>query len=290
MAKKQLQDIESLPAINRQEYARRRRNLMAQMEPGSIAILPSAQLVTRSRDTEFRFRQDSDFAYLTGFNEPESVLVLVPGRKHGQYLLFCRDRDPERELWDGLREGPDGACKNYGADDAFPISDIDDILPGLLEGRERVYYSMGKRAEFDQQLMHWINVLKANSRAGSQPPGEFLDLDHLLHDMRLYKSAAEQRLMRAAATISAHAHTHAMRVCRPGMWEYQLEAEYLYKFTTAGAQSAAYSSIVGAGDNACILHYVENNRQIKNGDLILVDAGCELNGYASDISRTFPAL
>lgn len=278
-----------MPVISRKEFSRRRRNLMAQMEANSIAILPSAQMVVRSRDTEYKFRQDSDFAYLTGFREPDSVLVLIPGRKHGECIVFCRERDPQRELWDGLREGPEGVCKNFGADDAFPVNDIDEILPGLLEGKERVYYSMGKRAEFDQQLMHWINLLKSNSRAGSQPPGEFLDLDHLLHDMRLYKSVAEQRVMRTAAQISAEAHEHAMRLCRPGLMEYQLEAEYIYRFTIAGAQSTAYSSIVGSGANGCILHYVENDQPIKDGDLVLVDAGCELNGYASDISRTFPA-
>lgn len=262
---------------------------MQQMEQDSIAILPSAQMVVRSRDTEYKFRQDSDFYYLTGFNEPDAVLVLVPGRKHGECIIFCRERDPARELWDGKREGPEGVCKHFGADDAFPINDIDDILPGLLEGKERVYYSMGKRAEFDQQLMHWIHLLKSNSRAGSQPPGEFLDLDHLLHDMRLYKSAAELRIMRAASQISADAHEHAMRVCKPGMMEYQLEAEYIYRFSIGGAQSTAYSTIVGSGANGCILHYVENNQPIKDGDLVLVDAGCELNGYAADISRTFPA-
>ncbi|MGB5325141.1 MAG: Xaa-Pro aminopeptidase [Pseudomonadales bacterium] len=278
-----------MPDIPRKEYARRRRNLMAQMEPNSIAILPSASPVMRNRDTEYRFRQDSDFYYLTGFAEPGAVLVLVPGRRHGECVFFCRERDPERELWDGYREGPEGVVDNYGADDAFPIGDIDDILPGLLEGRDRVYYAMGKRPEFDRQVMDWLNVLRSNSRAGSHPPGEFLDLDHLLHDMRLYKSAAELRVMRAAASIAAEAHMRAMQACEPGMLEYQLEAEYQYVFGRRGAPRSAYSSIVGAGANACVLHYVENNAPIRDGDLVLVDAGCELNCYASDITRTFPA-
>ena len=277
------------PSISRKEFARRRRHLMQQMEVDSIAIVPSASTLIRNRDAEFKFRQDSDFHYLTGFNEPEAVLVLIPGRAHGECLLFCRERDPERELWDGYRQGPEGVVENFGADDAFPISDIDDILPGLLESRERVYYAMGKWPDFDRQVMDWVNVLRANARAGAHPPGEFLDLDHLLHDLRLYKSAAELRVMRAAACISAEAHMRAMAKCRPGMMEYELEAEYLYAFGAAGAQHPAYSSIVGAGVNGCILHYVENDSMIRDGDLVLVDAGCELNCYASDITRTFPA-
>jgi len=274
--------------ISKREFQRRRRDLMLQMEPDSIAILPSASTVIRNRDAEFKFRQDSDFHYLSGFNEPDSVLVLVPGRKHGQCLFFCRERNPERELWDGYREGPEGLCQNFGADDAFPITDIDDILPGLMEGRERVYYSMGKRPEFDKQVMDWVNVLRSKARSGAHPPGEFLDLDHLLHDMRLYKSAAELRVMKEAADISAAAHTRAMKFCQPGMMEYQLEAEYLHEFSASGAQAAAYNSIVGGGKNACVLHYGENNAMLRDGDLVLIDAGCELNCYASDITRTFP--
>ena len=279
----------ALPAIGRREFARRRQALMEQMETDSIAILPSAALLARNRDAEFKFRQDSDFHYLSGFDEPEAVLVLVPGRDHGEYIVFCREKDPQRELWDGARQGPEGVCKNLGADDAFPISDIDDILPGLLEGRVRVYYSMGKRPEFDSRLMNWINMLRSDSRAGAHPPGEFLDLDHLLHDMRLYKSAAERRIMQAASDISVRAHTRAMQVCQPGMSEYQLEAEFLYEFAVSGAQAPAYSTIVGSGRNSCILHYVENRATIRDGDLVLIDAGCELNSYAADITRTFPA-
>jgi Xaa-Pro aminopeptidase len=274
--------------ISKREFERRRRELMLQMEPDSIAILPSANTLIRNRDAEFKFRQDSDFHYLSGFNEPDSVLVLVPGRKHGQCLFFCRERNPERELWDGYREGPEGLCEHFGADDAFPITDIDDILPGLMEGRERVYYSMGKRPEFDKQVMDWVNVLRSKARSGAHPPGEFLDLDHLLHDMRLYKSAAELRVMKEAADISAAAHTRAMKFCQPGMMEYQLEAEYLHEFAASGAQAAAYNSIVGGGKNACVLHYGENNAMLRDGDLVLVDAGCELNCYASDITRTYP--
>ena len=275
--------------ISKQEYARRRRDLMSQMAPDSIAIVPSAREKVRNRDTYFPFRQDSDFYYLSGFAEPDAVLVLLPGRAHGEVVMFCRDRDPEMELWNGYRAGPEGACAQYGADDAFPIADIDDILPGLLEGRERVYYSMGRNPEFDRRVMSWVNTIRAKARAGAHPPGEFLDLDHQLHDLRLYKSAAELRVMREAGEISARAHVRAMQLCRPGLYEYQLEAELLHEFGRSGARYPAYGSIVGAGDNGCILHYHENDTQIKDGDLVLIDAGCELDHYAADITRTFPA-
>lgn len=275
--------------ISKQEFSRRRKQLMAQLEPDSIAIVPSASEHIRNRDCEYQFRQDSDFYYLTGFSEPGAVLVLLPGRKHGQYILFCRDRDPAMELWNGYRAGPEGACETYGADDAFPISDINDILPGLIEGRERVYYAMGRHSEFDRNVMEWVNVIRSKVRAGAHPPGEFLDLDHLLHDLRLYKSAAELRIMRKAGKISAAAHVRAMEYCQPGKHEYQLEAEIQHKFGIEGARFPAYSSIVGSGKNGCILHYVENGDVIKDGDLVLIDAGCELEHYASDITRTFPA-
>jgi Xaa-Pro aminopeptidase len=275
--------------ISKQEFARRRKNLMAQLEPNSIAIVPAATEKIRNRDADYPFRQDSDFYYLSGFAEPDAVMVLLPGRKLGQYILFCRDRDPAMELWNGYRAGPEGACADYGADDAFPVSDIDDILPGLLEGRERVYYAMGRHEEFDRTVMKWVNVIRSRVRNGAHPPGEFLDLDHLLHDLRLYKSAAEVRIMHKAGKISAAAHIRAMQHCRPGVTEYQLEAEILHEFGRNGARFPAYNSIVGAGRNGCILHYVENKDIVKDGDLVLIDAGCELEHYAADITRTFPA-
>lgn len=275
-------------SISKAEYARRRKQLMGMMEDNSIAILPAAQEKVRSRDTFYSFRQDSDFLYLSGFHEPEAVLVLVPGREHGEVVLFCRERDREREIWDGLRAGPEGACQNFGADDAFPFSDIDDILPGLLEGRERVYYSLGRDADFDKHVMGWVNTIRAKVRSGAIPPGEFLDLDHFLHDMRLYKSAEEIRTMERAAQVSAKAHKHAMQVCRPGLYEYQLEAEIQYICASEGGRFPAYNAIVGGGKNSCILHYVENQDKLKDGDLVLIDAGCEFENYASDITRTFP--
>lgn len=278
----------ALPGIAQREYARRRSDLMALLEPDSIAILPAAPVRSRSRDTEHRYRQDSDFHYLCGFPEPEAVMVLAPGRAHGEFLLFCRDRDPEVELWDGSRIGPDGACRQFGADDAFPIGDIDDILPGLIEGRERVYYSLGKLPEFDSRIMRWVNRIRDHARTGAHPPGELVDLDHQLHELRLFKSPAELRMMRRAADISAAAHVRAMQVCRPGMYEYELEAELNYAWARAGARDPAYTPIVGAGANGCVLHYVDNNARMADGELVLIDAGCELGGYAADITRTFP--
>ena len=273
--------------MNSKDFARRRRQLMRMIGKGGIAILPAAPTRLRNRDTEHAYRQDSDFHYLTGFPEPEAVAVLVPGRKHGEYVLFCRDRDPERETWDGYRAGPEGAVREYGADDAFPVTDIDDILPGLLEHSDRVYYTMGLNGEFDQRLLGWVNQLRAAAKSGVTTPTEFVALDHLLHDMRLFKSRSEVAVMRRTARIAANAHERAMRACRPGMWEYEIEAEFLHEFRRNDAVPA-YPPIVGGGANGCILHYVENRDRLQEGDLLLIDAGCELECYASDITRTFP--
>jgi Xaa-Pro aminopeptidase len=275
-------------SISKREYARRRKNLMGLMEPNSIAIIPSARERLRSRDTEYPFRQDSDFYYLCGFTEPDAVLVLLPGRRHGQFVMFCRERDPAMETWNGYRAGPEGVCEQFDADDAFPIGDIDEILPGLIEGRDRVYYSLGRSEDFDRQIMAWVNSIRSKEATGAVPPGEFTDLDHMLHDMRLIKSAAEVRLMRRAGEISARGHIRAMQRCRPGSQEYQLEAELLYEFAISGARHPAYQSIVGGGANACTLHYVDNSTKLRDGDLVLIDAGCELDHYASDVTRTFP--
>ena len=274
--------------IPKSEYTRRRKALMAQMEPNSIAILPAAAVAIRNRDVEHVYRQDSDFQYLSGFPEPQAVLVLMPGREHGEYVLFCRERNAERELWDGLRAGQEGAIRDFGADDAFPITDIDDILPGLIEGRDRVYSAMGSNPEFDRHLMDWINVIRSKAHLGAQPPNEFVALDHLLHDMRLYKSAAEVKVMREAARISAQAHVRAMQASRAGLHEFSLEAELDYEFRKGGAKMPAYGSIVAAGRNSCILHYQQNDAVLKDGDLVLIDAGCEIDCYASDITRTWP--
>lgn len=274
--------------MTRTEFAKRRKRLMHAMGADSIAILPTAPERIRNRDTEYHYRADSDFYYLTGFPEPEAVAVLIPGRSHGEFLLFCREKDVEMETWHGRRAGLEGAQEYYGADDAFPITDIDEILPGLLENRERVYYTMGAHRDFDRQVMDWINSLRKKARAGVHTPGEFIALDHLLHDMRLYKSAAEVKVMRQAAKITAQAHLRAMRVCRPGGYEYQLEAEILHEFMMHGARFPSYNSIVGGGANGCILHYTENSDELKDGELVLIDAGCEYDYYAADITRSFP--
>lgn len=269
------------------EFTRRRKQLMRMMGHDSIAILPTALEKIRNRDAEYPYRADSDFYYLTGFPEPEAVLVLVPGRKHGETILFVRDRDPERETWTGRRAGPEGACEFYGADDAFPIGDIDDILPGLLENRERVFYTMGVHPDFDAHVIGWVSAIREASRSGQRAPNEFVSLEHLLHDMRLYKSAAEIKAMKMAAKIACTAHRRAMQICKSGLWEYQVEAEFSHEFRSNGCQHA-YNPIVGGGANGCILHYNENNAVLNDGELLLIDAGAEYDCYASDITRTFP--
>ncbi|MCV6622271.1 MAG: Xaa-Pro aminopeptidase [Cellvibrionaceae bacterium] len=275
-------------AISLEEYGRRRQRLMELMEPDSIAIIAAASEQLRSNDTYFPFRQNSDFYYLSGFNEPDAVLALIPGRSQGEFVMFCRDKHPEKEIWDGFRYGPEGVCKHFEADDAFPIDDIDDILPGLIEGRTRIYYAMGRDTNFDRHVMDWVNTIRCSQSSGATPPGEFQELDHLLHELRLYKSAAEIKVMQKAASISAEAHREAMMACRPEMFEYQLEAVLHHRFAQEGARFPAYTSIVGSGANACVLHYVENQKKMKAGELVLIDAGCEFQNYAADITRTFP--
>lgn len=277
-----------MKTISPAEFADRRRRLMEQMEPGSIAIIPSAKEIIRNNDVHFGFRQNSDFYYLTGFDEPDSLCVLMPGRDQGEFVLFVRDKDKEREIWDGYRAGPEGAVTDFSADDAFPIDDVDDILPGLMEAKTRVYAHMGVDAGFDHQLMTWLNHIRSKVRQGAVPPDDFSDIAHLLHDLRLFKSKQEIAIMAEAGAISAAAHTRAMKACKPGMWEYQLQAEIEHECMMAGSPRPAYTAIVGGGKNACILHYVENNSKLKDGDLVLIDAGCELQYYASDITRTFP--
>ena len=273
--------------MNTKDFERRRRQLMRMVGTGGIAILPAAPVRKRSRDVEYNYRQDSDFFYLTGFTEPDAVAVLVPGRPQGEYLLFCRERDPDRELWDGSRAGQDGAVADFGADDAFPIDDIDDIIPGLIEGCSRVYYTMGMYADFDTHVADWVNSLRSGLSRGVHTPQEFVALDHLLHDMRLYKSRSEISAMRKSAKIAVAAHKRAMQMTRPGLFEYEVEAEFRHEFRRNGAWTS-YNPIVGGGANACTLHYVENSAELKDGDLLLIDAGCELDYYASDITRTFP--
>lgn len=274
--------------MTNKEFAKRRRQLMRMMGEDSIAILPAAPVVKRNRDVEYHYRPDSDFYYITGFPEPEAVAVLIPGRSHAEYVLFCRERDAEKERWDGARAGHEGAIEEYGADDAFPIGDLDEILPRMLEQCERVYYAMGCNPALDKLMSDWISQIRNNSRSGVHGPLEFIALDHYLHDMRLYKSRAEISQMRSAAKISAQAHKRVMRSCCPGMKEYQLEAEFIHECTIRGARNQAYPAIFGGGRNGCVLHYIDNDAELQDGTLLLVDAGCEFNYYASDITRTFP--
>ena len=279
--------MKHLGGIAPAEFSHRRRHLMDMVGEDAILVLPAAPERVRSRDTHYPYRQDSDFWYLSGFPEPEAVLVLVPGRAHGESLLFCRTRDPEREAWDGPRFGQEGAVNQFGMDDAFPIEDLDDILPGLLEGRSRVYYHFGRDADFDLKLIGWVRRVRADVRHGAQPPHEFLELGHLLHESRLFKSPAEVALMQHAADISVQAHRAAMRAAHAGVPEYVLQAEIERVFRAADAWPA-YGSIVGAGANACVLHYVANAAIARDGELVLIDAVAEYRGYAADITRTFP--
>ena len=274
--------------ITNKEYSARRKEIMSLMHSNSIAIISAAPEKVRSRDTHYPYKQNVNLSYLCGFPEPDSVLVLIPGRAQGEMVLFCRDKDPLRETWDGYREGPEGAVSNFGADDAFPIADIDDILPNLIEGKDRLYYAIGKDPEFDRHLMDWVNHVRNQRGNGALPPGEFVDLDHFINEMRLFKTAGELKIMRKAAEISVSAHSRAMKASKPGLFEYQLQAEIEHEFAVHGSAGAAYTSIVGGGKNGCILHYIENRDALKDGDLVLIDAGCEYQNYAADITRTFP--
>lgn len=274
--------------MTKTDFRRRRKDLMDIMGPDTIAVLPNAPIANRNRDVDYNYRGDSNFHYLSGFDEPESVIVIVPGRPHGEYLLFCRERDLNKEIWDGYRAGQEGAIDLYHADDSYPISDLDDILPGLLEGKEKAFYTMGKIASFDQRMVGWLNHLRNASRQGKQSPTEIIELDHTLNELRLYKSSNEIKAMRYAADVSAQAHIRAMQFTKPGQWEYQVEAEIIHEFMKNDCRSPAYPSIVGGGENGCILHYIENNHRLKNNDLLLIDAGAEYDYYAADITRTFP--
>ncbi len=280
-------DTMALPKTWSAELARRRRALMRTMGNDSVAILPAALPATRSRDSEYRYRQDSDFNYLTGFGEPEALAVLVPGRKAGQYLLFCRERDPDKETWHGRRVGVERAPQMLGADDAFPIGDIDDILPGLLEGRRKVYHTLGRDPDFDARVLGWVARARSAKHRSAGDPDTFVSLDYHLHEMRLKKSRAELAVMRRAARITAAGHARAMRAARPGMREHELEAELAHEYVREGADHA-FLPIVGGGANACILHYTENASVLDEGELVLIDSGAEYRGYAGDITRTFP--
>lgn len=269
------------------DYIRRRRQLMKMTGPGSIIIQPGAPVARRNNDVDYPYRQDSDLYYLSGFGEPEAVMVLVPGREHGEHLMFCRERDREREIWDGHRAGQEGVINDFGFDDAFPIADLDDILPGLIENKEKVFFTLGRYPQFDERLIGWVNRIRALVKTGARPPDEVVSLEHLVHDMRLFKTRTEVSTMRKSAQIAAKAHIEAMQRTRPGLGEQHIHAALLNTFFEHGTEPS-YQPIVAGGANACILHYIENNKPLNDGDLLLVDAGCEYDCYASDITRTWP--
>ncbi|MEW5887667.1 MAG: Xaa-Pro aminopeptidase [Pseudomonadota bacterium] len=267
-------------------YAERRARLLAAIGDG-IAVVPTAPERARNRDSHYPYRHDSYFYYLTGFTEPEAALVLVGGAQP-QSLLFCRTKDPDKEIWDGYRYGPEAAREAFAMDAAFPIAVVDDKLAELLANRPALYYSFGHDAAWDERIIDALNRVRADARAGAHAPAEIRDVRALVDEMRLIKDAHEQDIMRRAAAIAAAAHRRAMGAAAPGRHEYEIEAELLHEFRRHGAQAPAYAPIVAGGANACILHYIDNNRALRDGDLLLIDAGCELDGYASDITRTFP--
>ena len=264
-------------------YAERRRRLAEAIGDG-VAVIPTAPERVRNRDSHYPYRFDSHFYYLTGFNEPEAVLVLAGSKS----ILFCREKNVEREIWDGFRYGPEAARERFGFDEAFPISALDQEMERLLENRSVLHYPMGLDPEWDARVIRWVNAVRAKVRAGVSAPERVQDVRALIDDMRLIKDAHEMGVMRRAARIAAQAHRRAMQRSRPGRTEYEIEAELLYEFRRNGAQFPAYSPIVAGGANACVLHYVSNDAPLRDGDLLLIDAGCELDGYASDITRTFP--
>jgi Xaa-Pro aminopeptidase len=272
--------------ISAEEFARRRRQLMRMAGEDAVLLIAAAPERVRNADANWPYRQDSDLHYLSGFPEPAAVLALLPGRKHGEAVLFCRERDEEHERWHGESIGTDRAVSDHGMDDAFPIDDIDDILPGMIEGRARVYCHFGREPEFDAQLLGWMRRLR-QLRGGGVVPKEFVALGHLLHDLRLYKSRGELKLMRSSASIAADAHLAAMHAAVAGRQEYEVEAEILRVLRSRGAVPA-FPPIVAGGVNACVMHYTANRAPLREGDLLLVDAGAEVDCYASDISRTFP--
>lgn len=277
------------PTIGLSEFKARRRELMNRLNENSVAILPAASMSIRNSDVHYPYRQDSDFLYLTGFNEPAAVLVLIPNRPQGAAVLFCQERNPDLERWNGLRMGPERASEQLGIDEAFPISAIDDVMPGMLKECYYLYHKMNENPAFDQQMFGWSQRLKASDRTETRVPAVgYASLGGVLHELRLHKSDAELNIMRRAGEITAGAHVRAMQTCRPGMSESALEAELLYEFARQGARWPAYTSIVGGGANSCILHYIDNNQPLHADDLVLIDAGCELEGYASDLTRTFP--
>ncbi|MDE1183340.1 aminopeptidase P N-terminal domain-containing protein [Paraburkholderia sp.] len=286
-------DIKTEPVAALDVYRQRRERVLAALRAagGGVAIVPTAPEVLRNRDADYPYRHDSYFYYLTGFTEPEATLVLDASAASGEpaSVLFCRAKNVERETWEGFRFGPDAARDAFGVDAAFTVDEIDTQLPRILAGKPALHYALGSSPALDENVRRWLDSVRALGRSGVVAPSAAHDLLPLLDDMRLIKDAHELDIMRRAGKISAQAHRRAMSACHPGVHEYELEAELLYTFRKHGAQAPAYGSIVAAGANACVLHYPAGNAVAAEGDLILIDAACELDGYASDITRTFPA-
>jgi len=272
--------------FNLKEFQQRRANLIKKMGEG-IAVIPTSPEVIRNRDSHYPYRFDSYFYYLTGFTEPESVLVIIAG-KENKTILFCRDKDMEREIWDGFRYGPGGAKEKFGFDEAYSINQLNELMPKLLSNQTKLFYCLGTDSQWDVRVTGWLNEVRDLARTGVSAPAEIVDVRQLIDTMRLVKSPYEQDLMRRSANIAASAHNRAISFTKPNKNECEIEAEFLHEFYRSGAQSPAYTSIVAGGANACTLHYNANNCVLNDGDLLLIDAGCELNGYASDITRTFP--
>ncbi|MYB35225.1 MAG: M24 family metallopeptidase [Gammaproteobacteria bacterium] len=273
--------------INGEVLKKRREEFMGMLHEG-IAVLTTSKHLARNRDVMYPFRPGSDFFYLTAFPEPDAAAIFVPGRKDGEYLLFCREKDPEMERWDGRRAGLKGAIEDYGADQAYPIEKLQEVLVELLPEYQNVYSQMGRDSDLDKEILSIVSDLRTRSRQGAKVPAQFVHLDHILHEMRLIKDSEEIRIMRKAAKLAAKGHIRAMQRTRPGMYEYQVQAELEYVFLQGGGLSVAYPSIVAGGGNACILHYIDNSNRLNEGDLLLIDAGVEIDCYASDITRTFP--
>ena len=268
------------------QFIHRRTKLAENLQSG-IAVIPTAKEVVRNKDAHFPYRFDSYFHYLTGFGEPESVIVIIGGKTPSS-ILFCRGTNKEKEIWNGFRHGPEAAKNLLHCDEAYSIDEIDQILPQLIENKDAIYTPLGIDSSWDQQIMSWLNQTRSRVREGIAAPEGLIDVRGMLDEMRLFKDPSELDTMRQAAKISAEAHVLAMTATKPGKYEYAIEAEFLYHFKKNGSQFPAYTSIVAGGKNACVLHYIENNAVLNDGDLLLIDAGCELNGYASDITRTFP--
>ncbi|HMK14081.1 MAG TPA: aminopeptidase P N-terminal domain-containing protein [Burkholderiales bacterium] len=267
-------------------YAKRRTKLIEHMQTG-VAVIPTAAERVRNNDAHYPYRFDSYFYYLSGFTEPGAALVLVGGKKP-RSILFCRDKDPEREVWDGYRYGPGEARERFGFDESHSFTKLDELMPKLLADQPVLHYAMGMDERWDARIVGWLNSVRSQARSGVTAPAEIKDVRRILDEMRIVKGNRELALMRRAAVISTGAHRRAMRVTRPGKKEFEIEAELLHEFRRHGAQAPAYMPIVASGANACVLHYVENSATLKDGELLLIDAGCELEGYASDITRTFP--